>query len=225
MLVKVTDTKLKSLSVCYSNGDIFKLRKKPYGGEWSSLKMEPILWKEVGHLLFAHTRGPWKSVDKQKDLFHNYRGRELGNGGKTSFWNDSWIGRNSLEELYSGLYALFLKKNASISNLPLSNESSWNLSLILKDEILEWTSLSTLIEAFLSTVRDLAGYQKMVGFSLLNLLQKSWYLESWGLLMVFVHIFGGVPILKKSVLPAVIWESTIKMSLEEIPWIYSFGVN
>lgn len=159
--------------------------------------MEPILWKEVGHLLFAHTRGPWKSVDKQKDLFHNYRGRELGNGGKTSFWNDSWIGRNSLEELYSGLYALSLKKNASISNLPLSNESSWNLSLILKDEILEWTSLSTLIEAFLSTVRDLAGYQKMVGFSLLNLLQKSWYLESWGLLMVFVHIFGGVPILKK----------------------------
>lgn len=53
--------------------------------------------------------------------------REIGNGSKSLFWEDPWVGGRSLKDLYPGLYRLVADKNVVVRDafMRLCDATGW----------------------------------------------------------------------------------------------------
>ncbi|GKV49670.1 hypothetical protein SLEP1_g56408 [Rubroshorea leprosula] len=76
----------------------------------------------------------WKdilSIDRVCDRtvmsFSNGFTHQLGDGSKTSFWKDIWLGSSPLKLEFPRLFNLTLDKESTVANLKPTNSESWNL--------------------------------------------------------------------------------------------------
>ncbi|GLT32074.1 hypothetical protein SLA2020_067640 [Shorea laevis] len=59
--------------------------------------------------------------------FSNGFTHQLGDGSKTSFWKDIWLGSFPLKLEFPQLFNLTLDKESTIADLKPTNSKSWNL--------------------------------------------------------------------------------------------------
>ena len=77
-------------------------------------------------------RSPWKAISSLYGKFYQILSFKVGNGNKVRFWEDIWLGKNSLEVLFPSLFRLSILKSRSIleffdqSSLPFGVSTSWN---------------------------------------------------------------------------------------------------
>ena len=98
----------------------------------SNFGLKPNLWdtKEDYKGTF---RSPWKAISSLYTEFHQMVVFKVGNGNKIRFWEDVWVGENSLQALFPSLFRLSSLKSRPISeffvqsSLSLGDNRSWNL--------------------------------------------------------------------------------------------------
>lgn len=73
----------------------------------------------------------------------------VGDGRKTAFWEDLWIGQNSLKATYPVFYSIYLQRNASISQMWNHQWRNFNFRRALNDwEIQIVAAMLQLLGAF-----------------------------------------------------------------------------
>ena len=75
---------------------------------------------------------PWKAISYGIDNFLPFTWLKVGNGVKTRFWEDVWVGSMSFASLFPRLYRVSLNSNSNIASLvswDSENYYSWNLLL------------------------------------------------------------------------------------------------
>jgi hypothetical protein len=104
--------------------------------KWKLLSRDFELWKEVvvarygrdvmgkrrlGEIDVTRTGSSWWRdiclLDKDSDWFNYAIGKKVGNGNATSFWNEIWVGTQSLRERFPRLYGISLQKEEVIGNV------------------------------------------------------------------------------------------------------------
>ena len=92
-------------------------------------------------------RSPWISISKVWKSVESLALTKLGNGSRTSFWSDIWVGTSPLKGLFSLLYRIVLLPQGSVANHWDFATLSWSLPFTsLKDaEIVEFESLLSLL--------------------------------------------------------------------------------
>lgn len=68
----------------------------------------------------------WKSLRSLWPKFNSYTNRKVGNGVKTSFWNDDWIGNEPLKDSFSDIFNLVNQPQASVPET--WSLQGWNLN-------------------------------------------------------------------------------------------------
>jgi hypothetical protein len=88
-----------------------------------------------------------KGLTKVKEDYFNRGSFTVGNGEKTIFWEDTWLGNKSLAEQYPSLYNIVQLKQVTVDNvlnqIPLNirlcrtlTESRWSLWLQLVQRLM-----------------------------------------------------------------------------------------
>jgi hypothetical protein len=77
-----------------------------------------------------HGVGLWKNIRRGWRLFSSHTRFELGNGSRTSFWDDVWCGQWPLKEAFPVLYGIACDKDACVAaHLDFSSGSiQWDVS-------------------------------------------------------------------------------------------------
>ena len=63
----------------------------------------------------------WKGIIKLKDDFFKRGNFSVGNGEQTRFWEDTWLGRVSLQTEYPSLYAIASNKHSTDKHSTVHN--------------------------------------------------------------------------------------------------------
>jgi len=106
---------------------------------WRFVSGEQGLWKDAivsrytmeGLWIIKQVRSPygvglWRTIRNQwPKLWGNSR-IVIGNGRRTSFWNDVWVGQYPLMQLYPVIYNLNQQKEATVADV--RDNQGWNLS-------------------------------------------------------------------------------------------------
>ncbi|KAG5577611.1 hypothetical protein H5410_057745 [Solanum commersonii] len=106
---------------------------------WRFVSGEQGLWKDAivsrytmeGLWITKQARSPygvglWRTIRNQwPKLWGNSR-IVIGNGRRTSFWNDVWVGQHPLIQLYPVIYNLNQQKEATVADV--RDNQGWNLS-------------------------------------------------------------------------------------------------
>lgn len=90
----------------------------------------------------------WKTIRRFWPHFNNIT-INIGNGLRTDFWNEVWVGEDSLRNAFPQLYILSSQRNANISQL--WSQQGWNLIFrrALNDwEIGEFANLLEVLNSF-----------------------------------------------------------------------------
>lgn len=132
---------------------------------WRYGSNENSLWKEVikgkygveGNWAAKHVSGPygvslWKSIRNLWPKFRSKAHFRIGNGLKTSFWEDNWLGQNSLKQLFPDIYILNQQQEAIVGEV--WSIHGWNLSYrrLLNDwEITRITEFYKTLDQFKGT--------------------------------------------------------------------------
>jgi len=70
--------------------------------------------------------GLWRTIrDLWPKIWRNSK-IDIGNGRKTFFWNDVWVGQHSLKQLHPEIYNLNQQKEATVAEV--KDNQGWNLS-------------------------------------------------------------------------------------------------
>ncbi|WMV10212.1 hypothetical protein MTR67_003597 [Solanum verrucosum] len=69
--------------------------------------------------------GLWRTIRNQWPRIWNNSVINVGNGRKTLFWNDTWMGQTPLRQQFPDIYILNQQKMATI--VEVRNEQGWNL--------------------------------------------------------------------------------------------------
>lgn len=105
---------------------------------------------------FAH--GTWRNIYKQRHLIYERTSIQVRDRASTSFWYDQWLFDSTLASTFPRLYALSLRKTASVKQIWNSNLRFWDMGYrrLLKDEeISYWALLSSKLEiTYLHTGED-----------------------------------------------------------------------
>jgi hypothetical protein len=56
-------------------------------------------------------------IDKDSDWFSNAIGKKVGNGKMTSFWNELWIGEQTLRQRFPRLFGISMQRDDMIGNM------------------------------------------------------------------------------------------------------------
>ncbi|XP_026410707.1 uncharacterized protein LOC113305930 [Papaver somniferum] len=89
----------------------------------------------------------WYGILKSRDFVKTCTSLIVGNGNSIYFWNDVWVGEQSLAVLFPTLFHLSKKKNAVIKDL-ISSEGAWDLNFarsLNENEMLEVVNLLAVI--------------------------------------------------------------------------------
>ena len=72
-------------------------------------------------------RSPWKAMSSLYGEFYQMVSFKVGNGNKVRFWEDIWLGENSLEVLFPSLLRLSISKSQPISKFWINLVLLWVL--------------------------------------------------------------------------------------------------
>jgi hypothetical protein len=125
--------------------------------KWKLLSRDFELWKEVvvarygrdvmgkrrlGEIDVSRTGSSWWRdiclLDKDSDWFNNAVGKKVGNGNATSFWNEIWVGTQSLRERFPRLYGISLQKEEVIGNVGVVADGEWHWNLQWRRNLFVW---------------------------------------------------------------------------------------
>lgn len=114
--------------------------------------MDRLQW-DTKTIRSSYGTSVWKGVNKRLEKFKNgLRVRhKVGNGNRTRFWKDHWIGEVALEISFTNLFRVSRKKEVVVSKFYAFHEGtlSWNLDLrrrLTDVEILEAVRLTALLD-------------------------------------------------------------------------------
>jgi hypothetical protein len=125
--------------------------------KWKLLSRENELWKEVVTARYGEdvigkrslseidiTRlGSiwWRDlclIDKNSGWFSNAIGKKVGNGNSTSFWNDQWIGDQTLRLRFPRLFGISVQRDEVICNMGQMELGHWNWHLQWRRHLFVW---------------------------------------------------------------------------------------
>jgi hypothetical protein len=106
---------------CLLSKWIFKLLTEE--GVWKELLTNKYLGeKTLSQVQLKPTDSPfWKGIMKVKDDFLKFGSFKIGDGNQTRFWEDNWLGNNSIADEYPSLYAIASHKNITVASVFGSN--------------------------------------------------------------------------------------------------------
>ncbi|MCI14824.1 putative non-LTR retroelement reverse transcriptase, partial [Trifolium medium] len=95
-------------------------------------------------------------LDIDSGWFGSSVGKKVGNGTLTSFWNDIWVGGQTLRHRFPRLFGIFTQKNAMISAMGTWVENQWRWELSWRRVLFVWevdiqNELLELINLFVPT--------------------------------------------------------------------------
>ena len=117
------------------------MKRIPYGEEWYNLYIMKI--RQHSHnALYKRISGPWQSIKRiiveqqstTKSFLHHLK-ISVGNGTKTRFWNDQWVGNYTLKDKFPALFSLSSQQTALISSIGWFEGHVWKWSLAWKREL------------------------------------------------------------------------------------------
>ena len=101
----------------------------------SKFSLRPNLWDTKVECKGTF-RSPWKAISSLYTEFHQLVLFKVGNGSRVRFWEDVWVGENSLEAMFPSLFRLSSLKSQPIlefynqSSLPLVGNTCGNLHFL-----------------------------------------------------------------------------------------------
>jgi hypothetical protein len=114
--------------------EVLELKNKSLLCKWLyKLLNEDGMWQEILHKKYLHSKtlsqvsakpnnsSFWKGLINVKEEFISRGSFVVGNGLKTRFWEDTWLGDRPLADDYPLLYNIVNHKNVTIENVLGSN--------------------------------------------------------------------------------------------------------
>ncbi|XP_020262570.1 uncharacterized protein LOC109838550 [Asparagus officinalis] len=106
-----------------------------------------VNWKRKGFFLQLSNSNSqnsmvWNDIISNKEAFLHLISWSLGIGTNIRFWEDKWIGNNTLSSLYPAIYSLALSSNVSIHSQGLFLNNTWHWHPILRRSISLVTNLA-----------------------------------------------------------------------------------
>lgn len=104
----------------------------------------------IQELKLPHQGGTWKDICKivvgdehvKATLEEEWR-RRIGNGLKTRFWLDKWLGDDTLKERYPRLFSLAIHKECMVESMGYWDGWTWQWQLVWRRQLRQWeTGLS-----------------------------------------------------------------------------------
>jgi hypothetical protein len=139
---------------------------------WKLLQSENDFWKDIlvskygayvvgkknlGADDISRTGSTWWSniclLDNNVRLFDDGVDKIVGNMQRTSFWQEAWVGNQSLAARFPRLFSVSMQQQGMISQMGRMEASSWQWNLFWRREFFEWEvpmfqELLGLIEGF-----------------------------------------------------------------------------
>ena len=110
--------------------EVLELKNRCLLSKWlSKLLNEEGIWQDLLHNKYLYnktlaevqvkpTDSPfWKGLMDVKDDFFNRGKFQLGDGKTIRFWEDTWLGDQSLQAQYPSLYNITNRKNISVHDV------------------------------------------------------------------------------------------------------------
>jgi hypothetical protein len=124
---------------------------------WKLLSRDDELWKEVviarygvdvigkknlGVIDVTRLGSYWWKdlclLDKDSNWSCNAIGKKVGDGASTSFWNEKWIGEQTLRQRFPRLFGISLQKVDSINDMGNLRDGSWIWELRWRRDLFVW---------------------------------------------------------------------------------------
>ncbi|KAG5593376.1 hypothetical protein H5410_043890 [Solanum commersonii] len=141
---------------------------------WRFASVKQGLWKDVIISSYAmedswtrkEVRSPygvglWRTIRNLWPKIWRNSKIDIGNGRKTFFWNDVWVGQHSLKQLHPEIYNLNQQKEATVAEV--KDNQGWNLSF--RRRLNDWE------------IDKLADFYKSLEQVFLNLRGISWSMQ------------------------------------------------
>jgi hypothetical protein len=98
----------------------------------------------------------WKKLMGVKDEFFSRGSFSLGNGFKTRFWEDTWLGDTPLTNKYPSLYNIVQRKNDLVANILTGSHLNIEFRRVMSGHRLEFgiQLVRSLIRVNLTTKED-----------------------------------------------------------------------
>ncbi|XP_020253791.1 uncharacterized protein LOC109830842 [Asparagus officinalis] len=80
----------------------------------------------------ANNSSFWNTLISFKEEFFQHIIWTIGSGERIRFWEDKWIGHNSLSSLFPSLYQLALSSNVNVRSQGFFRDNAWHWSLLLR---------------------------------------------------------------------------------------------
>ncbi|GAU10885.1 hypothetical protein TSUD_425050, partial [Trifolium subterraneum] len=83
----------------------------------------------------------WRDIcnlEGESSWFSSAVGKKVGRGDSTSFWNEIWIGDQSLRQRFPRLFGISLQKQEVIQNLGSLTEGRWQWELLWRRDRFQW---------------------------------------------------------------------------------------
>jgi hypothetical protein len=125
--------------------------------KWKLLSHDIELWKDVvvarygsdvmgkrslGEIDITRMGSPWWRdlclLEKDSDWFNRAIGKRVGNGNLTSFWNEQWIGNQSLRQRFPRLFGISMQKNEMIQKMGRLIDGRWQWELQWRRNLFAW---------------------------------------------------------------------------------------
>ncbi|PNT64196.1 hypothetical protein BRADI_4g25858v3, partial [Brachypodium distachyon] len=112
----------------------------------------------------------WNGLMQVKDLFSQFCTKKIGNGKRTRFWKDQWLGPSSLQHRYPRLYCISMNQDINVFDANRSNVQILSFRRnFTTDTYMMWQDLQN----HCSTIRLTSGEDKC-----------HWFLEKNGVFSV-----------------------------------------
>jgi hypothetical protein len=125
--------------------------------KWKLLSCENELWKEIvvarygkdvmgkrvlGEVDVTRWGSSWWRdlclIDKDSAWFNNAIGKRVGNGNLTSFWNEHWIGDQTLRQRFPRLFGISMHRDDMIGNMGSWVDGDWQWELQWRRRFFAW---------------------------------------------------------------------------------------
>ncbi|MCH82386.1 LINE-1 reverse transcriptase like, partial [Trifolium medium] len=124
---------------------------------WKLLTYEPDVWKDVviarygrdviGKRILGEVDVPrfasswWRDLchlDEETSWFSSAVGKKVGSGDSTTFWNEVWIGDQSLRHRFPRLFGISMQQQSMIQDVGRMSEGRWQWELLWRRARFQW---------------------------------------------------------------------------------------